>query len=131
MCAFFLVVNLLLATPAESQRVLWEHQLMGMGMLGQGTVRRGNGVVASQTGDSVWVTIDDGSVRILSIHANLSTTEKLFSPTPVSGRSTECRSSVSLVEPNGIVGYGVYSVIDVPDINGADITRYVPTIANS
>jgi hypothetical protein len=75
-------------------------------------VRRGNGVV--KIGDMLWITQGDGSLRILSITDDKISEVALFEPTKMTNRDIECTSSVSLHEINGVVQYGVYSIIDVP-----------------
>jgi hypothetical protein len=88
-------------------------------------VRRGNGVVRSH--ETLWITQGDGSLRIVSISSDnaITTTEVLYQPTQMTNRKTECRSSTSLHEIDGVVQYGVYSVIDMPESDDQNIVRYV------
>ena len=80
-------------------------------------VRRGNGVVLGREG-TIWITAADGTLTIL-----YDGSEAAFQPTALSGRSTECRSSVTLHEVDEIVEYGVYSVVDTPSSDEATIVR--------
>ena len=75
-------------------------------------VNRGNGIVRSQSG-TIWITQDDGSLRILTISDD-DITEVQYTPTPFTARTIECRSLPALYEVDGSTRYGVYSVIDKP-----------------
>jgi hypothetical protein len=76
-------------------------------------VRRGNGVVQDQEG-SLWITQDDGSLRIIPSEARDDFEDLFFRPFQLTNRTVYCRSSVSLFEVGGIVQFGVYSIIDKP-----------------
>lgn len=80
-------------------------------------VGRDNGVVLGREG-TVWITAADGTLTIL-----YDGSEASFQPTTLSGRSTECRSSVTLHEVDEFVEYGVYSVVDTPTSDEDTIVR--------
>jgi hypothetical protein len=76
-------------------------------------VRRGNGVVQDQMG-SLWITQDDGSLRILPANEEDYLEDLYFRPNQLTNRTIYCRSSVSLYQVEGMVQFGIYSVIDKP-----------------
>jgi hypothetical protein len=73
----------------------------------------------------LWITQGDGSLRILSITDDDIAEVALFEPTKMTNRDIECQSSVTLYEIDGVVQYGVYSIIDVPtnDNNQTIVSR--------
>lgn len=80
-------------------------------------IHRGNGVVWGRDG-TIWITAADGTLAILD-----DGTEAMFQPISLSGRITECRSSVTLHEVDDVVEYGVYSVVDIPESDEDNIVR--------
>jgi hypothetical protein len=93
--------------------LMWEYALEGTDSMGGVGVSSGNGVVASQDESSLWITMSDGSMHILTNLLPKMIVERVYIPTSFTGRTIECRSNVRLHEKDGKVVYGVYSVLDV------------------
>ena len=93
--------------------IRWSRRLNGCGTLSDASPRKGNGVVASQSGQHVWITDDEGTLHILD-PTNSTSDEILFKPPAVEMRRIESRSSVTLSQNETGVDYAVYAVVDVP-----------------
>ena len=98
-----------------------------------GLLRKNNAVVPSRDGRRVYITTDDGTLSIITLkngpnHGAMIADGKwqdetgfggvadivAFQPTPIEGRSIDCRSGVSLHEADDGDHFAVYAVSDVP-----------------
>jgi hypothetical protein len=145
----FLLVSLLLVTQQvafanllSEPNLRWKFTLEGAskGLFGR-NLRKGNAVVADpKDGSTLFVTADDGSLHIVKGDGGeTQLTSTVFEPIAVSGRYTECRSGVTIVEEQNeneddttTTTYLVYAVVDIPvatnvryddngDIQGDDV----------
>jgi hypothetical protein len=100
------------AFVAEPERT-WSVSLPGAGKLGGRSLVRGNAIVASNDGSTLYITTDDGTLVLVDTQTQ--TTLAAFEPPILEGSVPECRSGVSLHHhPSGSVRYAVYVVMDIP-----------------
>ena len=113
----FLCLNLVFcqSDSSTSPTTIWEYQLKGSGSISGAIVRRENGLVASHDEKSLWITMDDGSLHIITDPFHRTVTEMVYMPTSLTDRSIQSRSNVQLYEHQGNVVYGVYAILDVGD----------------
>ena len=111
----FLCLNIVFCQSDSSTipATFWEYQLKGSGSISGAIVRRENGLVASQDETSLWITMDDGSLHIITELFPKTIKEKIYMPTSLANRYIESRSNVQLYEHKGKVLYGVYAILDV------------------
>lgn len=86
--------------------------------------RKGNAVVASQDDTLLFITCQDASLFILNTSDGLPVADA-FQPFSSADTTTTCQSGVALAEDGTGVQYIVYAVIDTPNANDTEPTRYV------
>mmetsp|Transcript_26546 Transcript_26546/g.53897 ORF Transcript_26546/g.53897 Transcript_26546/m.53897 type:complete len:332 (+) Transcript_26546:2401-3396(+) len=114
-CITYLILLVLTLPPIDGllePSIRWSRRLNGCGTLSDASPRKGNGVVASQSGQHVWITDDEGTLHILDA-TNSTSDEILFKPPAVETKRIESRSSVTLSQNETGVDYAVYAVVDV------------------
>jgi hypothetical protein len=102
-------------------KLKWSNTLEGTGFLGDDEAKlvTGNAVLCSPDGTLIYVTLDNGALRVLS--ASDGTTRWSHTPEPLaSGWSVTCNSGVYFGEMNDGQQYVVYAVVDVPPDTGRE-----------
>jgi hypothetical protein len=90
----------------------WTAQIDGTGSTFGSQISKGNAVTVSPDGASIYVTLNDGRLEVLS--ANDGSRRWGYEPTPLDGGWTvSCKSGVSFGE-KADGKYAVYAIIDVP-----------------
>jgi hypothetical protein len=102
-------------------KLKWSTTLEGTGFFGdkEANIATGNAVLSSPDGVLVYVTLDNGALRVLSAHDG--TTRWSYTPERLaSGWSVTCNSGVYFGEMENGQQYVVYAVIDVPPDTGRE-----------
>jgi hypothetical protein len=102
-------------------KLKWSTTLEGTGFFGEEEAKlaTGNAVLSSPDGALVYVTLDNGAVRVLSAHDGSSRWS--HTPEPLaSGWSITCNSGVYFGEMQNGQKYVVYAVVDVPPDTGKE-----------
>eukprot|EP00978_Attheya_sp_CCMP212_P010094 scaffold24247_cov54-Attheya_sp.AAC.4 len=112
LCLLWMVVGMgESAFVAEPERT-WSVSVPGSGTLGGRSLVRGNAIVASNDGSTLYITTDDGTLVLVDTQSQTTNT---FEPSIIEGSVPECRSGVSLHHyHSGAVRYAVYVVTDIP-----------------
>jgi len=102
----------------------WSIQLPDTGAASGSKVARGNTVQVSPDGSTVYVTLDDARIDVLSAFDGAH--RKTFRVTPlISGARPTCRSGVFFGESEANGSFLVYAIIDPPPAFDGQPTRYV------
>jgi hypothetical protein len=110
----------------EVPKLKWSVKIDGTGLLSSdATLSKGNAVLASPDGLLVYVTMDNGSLQVLS--AGNGDTHFKYKPSPIRpGWTVECKSGVYFGRMRNGDHYAVFAVIDVPpNITVDDYSSYV------
>jgi hypothetical protein len=105
---------------ASIPSLLWKYDLYDDRRIGNGGLRRGNGLVLSKSQEYLWISDWDGSLHKVSVKSNRE--HKLFKPIPRPNSYMESRSSVILIE-NASSTYAIYGIIDVSDTTNNNTTQ--------
>jgi hypothetical protein len=102
-------------------KLKWSTTLEGTGFFGaeEAKLATGNAVLSSPDGAFVYVTLDNGALRVLSAHDG----RTRWTHTPellASGWSVTCNSGVYFGEMKNGQQYVVYAVVDVPPDTGKE-----------
>jgi hypothetical protein len=99
----------------------WTAQLDGTGSTFDSQISKGNAVTVSPDGASIYVTLHDGRLEVLS--ANDGSRRFGYVPTPLDGGwGVSCKSGVSFGE-KASGKYAVYAIIDVPPAGSGEDFR--------
>jgi hypothetical protein len=105
----------------ENPEQKWTVQLPDTNIVFGSKLGKGNAVTASPDGASVYVTMSDGRLEVLSAFDG--GVRFSYKPVPATaGWSVMCKSGVSFSELGG-QKFAVYAVVDVPPTGGLDDHR--------
>ena len=110
----------------ERPKLKWSIKLDGTGLLdSDAKLSKGNAVLVSPDGLSVYVTTDNGGLQVLS--AGNGGNRFMYQPPPLAeGFTVKCNSGVYFGQKGNGEQYAVYAIIDVPpDTTVEDYSSYV------